>query len=186
MSNTNIISPLGVALWLIHNTSLTFDQIANFCSLYLAEVEALADGTFINLNIPTDPIKLCILTREEIQKCEADKTRNLQRFDLKLPIKPKKLKKYTSRSQRKDRPECILWLHTVLKTTHDVTLTDAQIIKLLRTTKNMVSAIREKSYPKYSSLTAKDPVIVGFCTQKELNFEIEKAKKAQEKENTAE
>ena len=152
-----VIFPIATAMWLIDNTCLTFKQIATFCNLDEKEVKSMADGLLANGIRPFNPISNGSLTRQEIQDREKDgkplksSFHALDGYDVKI----QKQKKYIPMSQRKSRPE---------------------IIRLIRTTKNMIQMIKDKTYEGYEDLVAKDPVIIGFCSQKELDDEINKAK----------
>ena len=167
------IFPIATAMWLIDNTCLTFKQIAMFCNLDEKEVKSMADGLLANGIRPFNPISNGSLTRQEIQDREKDgkplknSFHALDGYDVKI----QKQKKYIPMSQRKSRPEAVLWLTTYAKE-----LSDGQIIRLIRTTKNMIQMIKDKTYEGYEDLVAKDPVIIGFCTQKELDDEVNKAK----------
>ena len=170
---SGVISPLATAVWLVDNTTLTFKQIGDFCNLDEREVQSIADGLIAKGIIPNNPIKCGNLTSEEIKAREKDgKPLNNTFTALKgYEIKVQKQKKYTPMLQRQSRPEAVLWLLNYCKE-----LSDAQIIRLVRTTKNMIQMIRDKRYDGYNDLVAKDPVIIGFCTQRDLDFEVERAK----------
>lgn len=177
-SKNVVFSPIGVASWLIDNTSLTFDQIAVFCGLYSTEVMALADGAIYPNIKGINPISIGILTEDEIKRCQQDKDAKLKNSyvvdDIVKSIKIK-TKKYVSRSQRSAKPEAILYCVVFAPT-----LSTLQIVKLVRTTKNMVEMIKNKTYKKYSSLVPKDPVLAGLCTQKEYNEQVAKSKEREE------
>ena len=172
-----VISPLATAVWLVDNTSLTFKQIGDFCGFDEKEIQSIADGLIANNVMPLNPIKVGNLTTEEIKAREEDGKALKNSFDLLkgLDIKVQKQKKYIPVIQRRSRPEAVLWLLQ-----YAPELLDSQIIKLVRTTKNMIQMIRDKVYDGYNELVAKDPVIIGFCTQKELDFEVEKARTKKE------
>ena len=178
MRGNGIIAPLATAVWLVDNTALTFKQIGDFCDLDEREVQSIADGLIAKGILPNDPIKCGNLTREEIEAREKDGKPLHNTFEaLKgYDVKVQKKTKYIPMIQRQSRPEAVLWLLNYCKE-----LSDAQIIKLVRTTKNMIQKIKDKTYEDYNDLTAKDPVVLGFCTQRDLNFEIEKAKNKIEK-----
>ena len=172
-----VIFPIATAMWLIDNTCLTFKQIAAFCNLDEKEVKSMADGLLASGIRPFNPISNGSLTRQEIQDREKDgkplksSFHALDGYDVKI----QKQKKYIPVIQRRSRPEAVLWLLQ-----YAPELLDSQIIKLVRTTKNMIQMIRDKAYDGYNELVAKDPVIIGFCTQKELDFEVEKARTKKE------
>ena len=173
----NVIMPQATAIWLIDNTSLTFKQIGDFCNISEMEVKLMADNVIAKNIIGVDPTKNGNLTKEEIEAREKDgkpltnKFTALDDANVKFP----KVKKYVSTLQRQNRPNAVLWLVSFYPN-----LSDSQIVKLLHTTKSMVSAIRAKTYSKYNALVAKDPVAFGFCTQIELNKSIAEAEKKQQ------
>ena len=172
----------ATAVWLVENTSLTFDQISKFCGLHELEVSGIADGEVAQGIRGMDPISTNQLTREEIENCERNADRNLE-----LMINPaakgeKKRRgpKYTPLSKRQDRPDAILWL---CKNASE--LTDGQISKLVGSTKGTVSLIRKRSYWNFSYLKPRDPVILSLCTQENFQKAIEKAKRRVEREKKA-
>ena len=171
---SDVISPVATAVWLVDNTCLTFKQIGDFCGLDEMEIKSIADGLLASNIIPLNPIKTGSLTQQEIHDREKDGKPLKNAFTILkgVNIKIQKQKKYIPMVQKRSRPEAVLWLIT-----YAPDLFDSQIIRLLRTTKNMVQKMRDKTYEGYEDLTPKDPVIVGFCSQKDLDFEIEKAKK---------
>ncbi|MDR2766308.1 MAG: DUF1013 domain-containing protein [Holosporaceae bacterium] len=173
---TTPIMPQGTAIWLIENTSLTFVQISQFCGLHLMEVQALADDQVATGMIGVDPIALGQLTREEIERCSADEKASLtlasQRFQ---GTKQKSKRKYTPLSKRQDRPDAIAWL---IKFYPD--MTDSDICSLLATTKSTVLAVREKTHARMSEIKPRDPVLLGFCSQVELDEAISKLQKGRE------
>jgi uncharacterized protein len=155
------LMPKSTAVWLIDNTSLTFQQIANFCGLHILEIQALADDS-ISKVAPFDPTKHGQLTKEEITRCEADPLAQLQTAQSmveRLRTGPK----YMPRSKRQERPNGILW---ILKEYPDIQT--SKICKLLGTTKSTVESIRNKSYKSYSTLKPQDPIKLGLCSQVEF------------------
>ena len=179
MSN-NLLMPMGTAVWLVENTTLSFKQIANFCRLHELEVKGIADGEVAKGIKAYNPILAGQLTRDEIDVCSKDHERplkiNKNNEEIVVPKERKKIK-YTPISKRKDRPDSVLWL---LKNFPQ--LSDGQIAKLVGSTKGTVSLIRNRTFWNFSNLTARDPVILGLCTQ--LNFEkaIGKANRRKERE----
>ena len=164
----------ATAVWLVENTSLTFDQISKFCGLNELEVSGIADGEVAQGIRGMDPISTNQLTREEIDRCENDPSSNL-----KLMVNPaakdeKKRRgpKYTPLSKRQDKPSAILWL---VKFHPD--LSDGQISKLVGTTKNTIQSIRQRSHWNINNIQAKDPVALGLCKQVELDTQVVKANK---------
>ena len=173
MSNAPLM-PMATAVWLVENTTLTFKQIANFCSLHEVEVQGIADGEVAKGIVGYNPIMSGQLTREEIKLSSEDENRplNLKTNVVEIESSERKIKKYIPLSKRQDKPDSALWLikqHTILK--------DSQIAKLVGITKNSVSAIRNKSYWNFNNLTAKDPVAMGLFSQKNLLEAIEKAER---------
>ena len=169
------LMPKATAVWLVDNTSLSFDQIAHFCRLHPLEVKAIADGDSAQGIKGLDPILTSQLTREEISKGEAEPDYRLHLSDAKVRLPEQKRKKgprYTPVSRRQDRPNAILWLvrnHPELK--------DSQIMRLVGTTKSTIQGIRERTHWNAASLTPLDPVTLGLCSQIDLDFEVGRAAK---------
>ena len=172
---TTPLMPKATAVWLVENTALSFDQIADFCKLHPLEVKAIADGDAAQGIKGLDPIQTGQLTREEIEKAEADHDHRLQMSDPKVRLpepKSKKGPRYTPVSRRQDRPNAILWLvrnHPELK--------DAQIMRLVGTTKSTIAGIRERTHWNAAQLQPMDPVTLGLCSQIDLDFEVQRAAK---------
>ncbi|MDR4307139.1 DUF1013 domain-containing protein [Chelatococcus sambhunathii] len=175
MSNAPLM-PKATAVWLVENTSLSFAQIADFCKLHELEVKAVADGDAAQGIRGHDPITNGQLTREEIEKGQKNPDYHLQLSVSKVrlpPVKPRKGPRYTPVSRRQDRPNAILWLvrnHPELK--------DAQVMRLVGTTKTTIAAIRDRTHWNAQNLTPMDPVTLGLCSQIDLDFEVAKAAKA--------
>ena len=174
--------PKATAVWLVENTTLTFKQIANFCNLHELEVKGIADGDVAKGIKAYNPILAGQLSREEIDLCSKDTNRNLNLVERaeEVQVKERKKPKYTPLSKRQDRPDAALWL---LKNYQE--FTDGQISKLVGSTKGTVSLIRKRSYWNFSSLKAKDPVILGLCSQNTFEQSLEKAKRRVEREKKA-
>jgi len=174
MSNAPLM-PKATAVWLVENTSLSFDQIANFCKLHPLEVKGIADGEVAAGIRGHDPITSGQLTREEIAKGEADSGYELKLSVSKVvvpEVKKQRGPRYTPLSRRQDRPNAILWLlrnHPELK--------DAQIMRLVGTTKSTLKAIRDRTHWNSAALTPMDPVTLGLCSQIDLDFEVNRASK---------
>ena len=173
MSNAPLM-PMATAVWLVDNTTLSFKQIANFCSLHEVEVQGIADGEVAKGIKGYNPIISGQLTREEIELSSKDTNRPLQikSTDVEVTSDEKKVKKYVPLSKRQDKPDSALWLirqHNMLK--------DSQIAKLVGITKNSVTSIRNKSYWNYNILNPKDPVALNLFTQKNLVEALEKAER---------
>jgi len=174
MSNAPLM-PKATAVWLVENTSLTFDQIADFCKLHPLEVKGIADGEVAAGIKGHDPITSNQLTRDEIARGEGNAAYRLQlaRSKVSLPeVKKPRGPRYTPLSRRQDRPNAILWLvrnHPELK--------DAQIMRLVGTTKATLQAVRERTHWNSASLAPMDPVTLGLCSQMDLDFEVGRANK---------
>ncbi|MDA8691060.1 DUF1013 domain-containing protein [Candidatus Pelagibacter sp.] len=173
MSNAPLM-PMATAVWLVDNTTLSFKQIAEFCSLHEVEVQGIADGEVAKGIKGYNPIISGQLTREEIELSSKDTERPLQikSTDVEVASDEKKVKKYIPLSKRQDKPDSALWLirqHNMLK--------DSQIAKLVGITKNSVTSIRNKSYWNYNNLNPKDPVALNLFSQKDLVEALEKAER---------
>jgi len=163
--------PKATAVWLVENTKISFKQIADFCALHELEIKGIADGDVAKGIKAYNPILAGQLTREEIEECSKDINRSLVLNKKILDIKDeKKVNKYVPLSTRQDRPEAVLWL-----TKNYPQLSDGQIVKLVGSTKNTVSGIRNKKYWNSSNLTPKDPVVFNFCSLSDLKQAIDKS-----------
>ena len=172
------IMPKGTAIWLIENTALTFEQIADFCGLHVLEVQAFADDQVSSGMIGVDPISLGQLTAEEIDRCQKDPKARLILKKSDIPaVRNTSKRKYTPLLKRRDRPDAIAWL---IKYYPD--MSDRKICQLVSSTKNTVLSIREKTYAKMADLRPRDPVLLGFCSQIELDQAIAEIKKDQPSE----
>ncbi len=174
MSQDLPLMPKATAVWLVENTALTFEQIANFCGLHPLEVKGIADGEVAAGIRGRDPILNAELTREEIKKGEADTSYELKIMSRrKVAVEKKRAApRYTPVSRRQDRPNAILWL-----VRNHPEISDAQISRLVGTTKPTIVAIRDKSHWNYSNLKPVDPVSLGLTTQLELDAVVLKAAK---------
>ena len=173
MSNAPLM-PKATAIWLVENTSLTFDQIAGFCKLHPLEVKGIADGEVGAGIRGADPITSGQLTRDEIARAEKDSGYQLKLAQSKvvLPQVKRRGPRYTPLSRRQDRPNAILWLvrnHPELK--------DAAIMRLVGTTKTTLQAIRERTHWNSAQLAPMDPVTLGLCSQIDLDMEVGRAAK---------
>jgi uncharacterized protein len=178
------LMPKATAVWLVENTALSFDQIADFCNLHPLEVKAIADGDAAQGIKGLDPLQTQQLSREEIEKAEADKNYRLQLANPKVRLPEAQRKKgprYTPVSRRQDRPNAILWLvrnHPELK--------DAAIMRLVGTTKSTIQSIRDRTHWNSASLSPLDPVTLGLCSQIDLDLEVSRASKDKPVEAQAE
>lgn len=167
------LMPKATAVWLIENTALTFDQIALFCGLHPLEVRGIADGDVASGIKGMDPISSGQLSREEIERCQNDPTAILTLSESKRNIpeaKPRKGAKYTPLSKRQERPDAISWLLR-----NHPELNDAQISRLVGTTKSTIDSIRDRSHWNATNIKPVDPVSLGLCSQTELDNEVGRA-----------
>jgi hypothetical protein len=167
------LMPKATAVWLIENTALTFRQIADFCGLHELEVKGIADGEVAVGIVGLDPIANGQVTRDEIARCEKDEVGKLRIIVSKVPLPKVRAKgaRYTPVSKRSDRPDAIAWL---LKFHPEVA--DAQIQKLLGTTKATIQAIRDRTHWNATNIKPRDPVSVGICSQLELDRIVQSAR----------
>ena len=169
------LMPKATAVWLVENTALSFDQIADFCKLHPLEVKAIADSDSAQGIKGLDPILTGQLTREDISRAEQDRNVRLKLSDPKVRLPEPKRKKgprYTPVSRRQDRPNAILWLvrnHPELK--------DSQVMRLVGTTRSTIQAIRDRTHWNAPNLSPLDPVTLGLCSQIDLDFEVRRAAK---------
>jgi uncharacterized protein len=170
------LMPKATAVWLVENTSLSFEQIADFCKLHPLEVKGIADGEVAAGIKGLDPITTGQLTREEIERAQADANYRLKMAVSKVTLpevkRTKKGPRYTPVSRRHDRPNAILWLvrnHPELK--------DAQIMRLVGTTKTTIQQVRDRTHWNSANLAPMDPVTLGLCSQIDLDFEVQRAAK---------
>jgi hypothetical protein len=174
MTSAIPLMPKATAVWLVENTALSFEQIADFCKLHPLEVQAIADGESAQSIKGLDPILTGQLSREAIQRAEADPSVKLGLVPTKVraPVAKRKGPRYTPVSRRQDRPNAVLWLlrnHPELK--------DAAIMRLVGTTKPTIESIRSRTHWNANNLQPMDPVTLGLCSQIDLDFEVEKAAK---------
>ena len=174
------LMPKATAVWLVENTALTFDQIAEFCSLHPLEVKGIADGDVAQGIRGMDPIMSGELTRVELEAAEqnSEHTLKLNQTIVELPeTTTKKQKKYTPLSRRQDRPAAIAWLvrnHSELK--------DSEVIRLVGTTKSTIESIRNRTHWDIGNIQPQDPVVLGLCSQIELDKLVLRASKRVERE----
>ena len=177
---TDILYPKATAVWLVDNTSLTFEQIAAFCGLHPLEVKGIADGEVARDIRGADPIGNGQLTRDELAKAEADSTYRLQAEvsrHAELLKTTKKAPRYTPVSRRQDRPDAIAWF-----VRNHPEVTDAQISKLLGTTKATIESVRNRSHWNTANIKPVDPVTLGLVGQLELDAVVKKAAEKKAKE----
>ena len=165
------LMPKATAVWLIDKTALTFTQIADFCGMHPLEVQAIADGEVAQGIVGYDPVANNQVTTDEITRCEADDTARLKLLPSANPL-PKKNRgaRYTPVAKRNDRPDAIAF---VLRNFPQ--LSEAQVVKLLGTTKETIQKVRERSHWNSTNIKPRDPVILGLCSQTDLNAMVNAA-----------
>ena len=177
-----LLMPKASAIWLIDNTVLTFEQVAEFTGLHKVEVQALADEDVGYGIVGRDPVKNGETTQEELDKSMADNSyiMKLSRNDLPNVKTRAKGPRYTPVSKRADKPNAIAW---ILKNHSEIS--DAQIGKLVGTTKPTINAIRDRTHPSASSLAPRNPAELGLCSYAELEASSDKGYRAQGKDPVA-
>ena len=167
------LMPKATAVWLVDNTGLTFEQIADFCGLHPLEVKGIADEDVAKGIKGQDPVTSGQLTREQIEEAEKNPKLRLKMAPPKhkvLPVKQKKIPRYTPVSKRQDKPDAVYW---ILRNHPE--FTDADIVKLIGTTKATIQKIRERSHWNATNIKAVDPVTLGLCSQLELDLAVTRA-----------
>jgi uncharacterized protein len=175
------LMPKATAVWLIEKTALTFTQIADFCGMHPLEVQAIADGEVAQGIVGYDPVANSQVTADEIRRAEADPAVRLRLAPTALPA-PKRLRgsRYTPVAKRNDRPDTIAF---VLRNYPQ--LSEAQVGKLLGTTKDTIQKVRERSHWNSANIKPRDPVILGLCSQTDLNAAVAQANERLEREGRA-
>ena len=178
---TEILMPKATAVWLVDNTSLAFDQIADFCGLHPLEVKGIADGEVARDIRGADPIALGQLTRDELDKAQADpayrmKAQKSRHAELLKPVK--KGPRYTPVSRRQDRPDAIAWF-----VRNHPEVSDAQIAKTLGTTKSTIDQVRDRTHWNSANIKPVDPVTLGLVTQLELDAVVKMAAERKARED---
>ena len=170
------LMPHATAAWLVDNTGLTFAQIAEYCGIHILEVQAIVDETAATKYTGRDPVRAHELSMDEIEKGQKDPNYKLKMsVQAQDTIRRTRGPRYTPVSKRQDRPNAILWLvrnHPELK--------DAQISRLVGTTKSTIEQIRERTHWNSANLTPMDPVTLGLCSQIDLDLEVSRASKGRE------
>ena len=174
----NPLMPKATAVWLVENTSLTFRQIADFCDLHELEVKGIADEEVAIGIVGLDPVANGQLTKEDIERCTKDPAARLEILETPVPLlrRPAKGARYTPVSKRQDRPDAISWLLR-----NHPELSDAQVQKLLGTTKATINAVRDRTHWNMPNIKPQDPVSLGICSQTELTQAVEKALEREER-----
>lgn len=159
------LMPKATAVWLIEKTALTFTQIADFCGMHPLEVQAIADGEVAQGIVGYDPVANGQVTQADIARCEAESSARLKLAAGAIPqAKKQRGARYTPVAKRNDRPDAIAFL---LRTYPQ--LSDAQVGKLLGTTKDTIQKVRDRSHWNSANIKPRDPVILGLCSQTDLN-----------------
>ena len=166
------LMPHATASWLVDNTSLSFDQIADFCGLHILEVQAIADDTAATKLTSRDPVRAHELTQDEIDKGQADPAYRLKMIKGPEQVRRTKGPRYTPVSKRQDKPDGIAWIIR-----NHPEITDGAISNLIGTTRTTIAAIRDRSHWNIANITPKDPVTLGLTTQRELDAAVAKASK---------
>jgi hypothetical protein len=164
--------PHATASWLVDNTALTFEQIAEFCGLHILEVQAMADDLAGAKYTGRDPVHSGELTQLEIERGQASSDYRLKMQKAPISVSRTKGPRYTPVSKRQDKPDGIAW---ILRNHPEIS--DAQVGKLIGTTRNTIAAIRDRSHWNISNINPKDPVTLGLCSQRELDALVAKAAK---------
>jgi hypothetical protein len=169
---TDVLMPKATAVWLVDNTSLTFEQIADFCCLHPLEVNGIADGEVARDIRGADPIANGQLSREELDRAQGDPNYRMQAQKSRHAelLKPKKAPRYTPVSRRQDRPDAIAWF---LRNHPEVA--DSQIASLLGTTKATIDSVRHRTHWNSASIKPVDPVTLGLVGQLDLDAVVRKA-----------
>lgn len=167
------LMPHATASWLVDNTSLSFEQIAEFCGLHILEVQAIADDTAATKLTGRDPVRAHELTMDEIEKGQANPNYVLKMQKGPEQVRRTKGPRYTPVSKRQDKPDGIAW---ILR--HHPEVSDGAIGKLIGTTRTTIAAIRDRTHWNIGNIVPKDPVTLGLCSQRELDALVAKAAKA--------
>ena len=172
------LMPKATAVWLIEKTALTFTQIADFCGMHPLEIQAIADGEVAQGIVGYDPVANSQVTAEDIRRCEADPNARLKLLATTLPA-PKRLRgaRYTPVAKRNDRPDGIAFLLR-----NYPQLSEAQVGKLMGTTKETIQKVRDRSHWNSANIKPRDPVILGLCSQGDLNAAVTQANERLERE----
>ncbi|HWA44812.1 MAG TPA: cell cycle transcriptional regulator TrcR [Hypericibacter adhaerens] len=170
-----LLMPKATAVWLVENTTLSFEQIADFCGLHPLEVQGIADGEVAIGIVGLDPVANGQVSMDEIERAQKDPSLRLKllRQNIPQPLPRTKGPRYTPVSKRQDKPDAVAWL-----VRHHPELGDAAIARLIGTTKSTIAAVRDRTHWNSSNLKPRDPVLLGLCTQTDLNAAVARARKA--------
>lgn len=183
MSSSNEDAPLmprAVAVWLVDNTALTFEQIAEFCGLHILEVKGIADGEVAKGVVGCNPVAMGQVTKEEIEACQNDPNRIPKLVSCRGTASKttrRRSVRYTPVARRRDKPDAVCWILKYCSEMHD-----SQIAKLIGTTKATIAAVRNKEHWNSSNIKPRDPVLLGLCTQADLDEAIMRAQIVSERE----
>lgn len=166
------LMPKATAVWLVENTSLTFEQIADFCGLHPLEVQAIADGEVATQMLGLDPVANGQTTASEIERCQKDPDARMKLLETAIPPQYQRHKgpRYTPIAKRQDKPDAIFYLLR-----NHPELSDAQICKLVGTTKPTINSVRDRTHWNSPNIKARHPVGLGLCTLEELDQAVTKA-----------
>jgi hypothetical protein len=167
------LMPKATAVWLVDNTTLTFEQIAAFTGLHELEVEGVADGDVAQGIKGIDPVLTGQITREDLARAERDpraRLRLIKKTQQLAPEPKRKGPRYTPIAKRQERPAAIAWLIR-----YHPELPDSAITKLVGTTKTTIAAVRDKTHWNSANIRPVDPVALGLCKQTELDEAVKKA-----------
>ena len=167
------LMPHATASWMVDNTALSFEQIAEFCGLHILEVQAIADDTATTKLTGRDPVRAHEVTQEEIDKAQADPDYRMKMTKGPEQVRRTKGPRYTPVSKRQDKPDGISWIIR-----NHPEITDGAISNLIGTTRTTIAAIRDRSHWNIANITPKDPVTLGLTSQRELDAAVAKAAKA--------
>lgn len=170
------LMPKATAVWLIENTTLTFNQIARFCGMHQLEVKGIADGEVAIGITGENPINRDQLTKEEIKRCEENNSATLQlskqaQDHVKITDKKRKTSHYTPIAKRQDKPDAVAWFLRYYPN-----VTEQQIVKLIGTTKTTINSIKGRTHWNMTNIRPRDPVLLGLCSQTDLDKVLDKAK----------
>jgi uncharacterized protein len=176
------LMPKATAVWLVESTTLTFEQIGDFCGLHPLEVQAIADGEVAQGIVGQNPVASGQLTQAELDRCLKDPNARLKLSKpiVALPKVTGKGGKYTPVSRRGDRPDAIAWL-----VRNHPELTDAQIVKLVGTTKHTIAQVRDRTHWNSSNIKPRDPVQLGLCSQIDLDNAVALGQRRTQRETEA-
>jgi hypothetical protein len=176
------LMPKATAVWLVENTSLTFEQIAEYCGLHPLEVQGIADEEVAVGIVGIDPIASGQLTWDEVERCTKDPNARLKMAKQSIPMPAARTKgpRYTPVAKRQDKPDAIAWM---LRNYPEVK--DSQIARLIGTTKSTIDAVRNRTHWNSPNIRPRDPVLLGLCQQIDFNAALAKARKDIERSDQA-